>query len=304
MKIKLKRIKCPICESDYNYKILYKKNFKLSNLNTKIFSARRLPDKIHYQLVKCNKCGLVRSTPTVDIKYLNLLYKKSLLTYDDEINNLTTTYINSIKSILKKLPKDAKILEIGCGNGFVLKAVYDLGYKNVFGIEPSTDAYNKLNLKIKKNVKNNILKPGLLNKEIFDFIFFFQTLDHIPDPNKFLKECHNLLKINGHIFAFNHNIDSFSAKLLGEKSPIIDIEHTFLYSPKTIKTIFKKNGFATNKDYSPKNILSIKHLFWLLPIPKKIKLLMLHSKIKMLNKTINIKLGNICIEGQKNENKI
>jgi len=304
MKINLKYIKCPICESDNNYKILYKKNFKLSNLNTKIFSARRLPDKIHYQLVKCNQCGLVRSTPVVDIKYLSQLYKKSLLTYDDEINNLTTSYINSVKPILKKLAKNAKILEIGCGNGFVLKAIYDLGYRNVFGIEPSTDAISKSNSKIKKNIVTDILKPALFDKESFDFIFFFQTFDHIPEPNKFLKECNQLLKTNGHILAFNHNVDSFSSKLLGEKSPIIDIEHAFLYSPKTIKTIFKKNGFTINKVYSPKNTLSIKHLFWLLPIPKNIKQKIVKSNLNILDKKINIKLGNVCIEGQKNENKI
>jgi len=299
MKIKFKNIRCAICETNNNYQIIYKKNFKLSDLNIKIFSARRLPDKIHYQLVKCNQCGLVRSTPIVDIKYLSQLYKKSLLTYDDEINNLTTSYINSVKPILKKLPKDAKILEIGCGNGFVLKAIYDLGYKNVFGIEPSSNAYNKSDQKIKKNIITNILKPDLFDKEIFDFIFFFQTFDHIPEPNKFLKECCRLLKKNGYILSFNHNIDSFQSKLLGEKSPIIDIEHTFLYSPKTIKKIFEKNNFIVSKVYSPKNTLSIKHLFWLLPIPKNIKQKIVKSNSNILNKKINIKLGNICIEGQK-----
>jgi len=78
MKIKLKQVRCAICKSDKNYRILYKKNFKLSDLNINTFSARRLPDKIHYQMVKCDRCGLVRSTPVIDIKYLSQLYKKSL----------------------------------------------------------------------------------------------------------------------------------------------------------------------------------------------------------------------------------
>lgn len=297
--MKLKNINCPICNSVKNYQIIYKKNFKISDLNTEIFSARRLPDKIHYQIVKCNKCGLVRSTPTANISHLNKLYEKSLLTYDDEIKNLATTYINTIKPILKTLPKDANILEIGCGNGFVLEKIYSLGYKNVFGVEPSVNATAKTNSKIKKNIITNILKPGLFNKEHFDFIFFFQTFDHIPEPNKFLKECFNLLKPNGKILAFNHNIDGFSSKILKEKSPIIDIEHTFLYSPKTIKTIFRKNGFIIDRIYSPKNTLSFKHLFWLIPMPKNIKLKILNSKTKILDKEINLKLGNICIEGYK-----
>lgn len=297
--MKFQNINCPICNSKKNYQIVYKKNFKTKDLNTKIFSARRLPDKIHYQIVKCNKCGLIRSTPIADITHLNELYKKSLLTYDDEIKNLTSTYINAVKPILNKLPKDAKILEIGCGNGFVIKAIYDLGYQNIFGVEPSTDATAKANQKIKKNIVTNILKPGLFNKGTFDFIFFFQTFDHIPQPNNFLKESFSLLKPKGKILAFNHNVNSLSSRILGEKSPIIDIEHTFLYSPKTIRAIFKKNRFITDRIYSPKNTLSLKHLFWLLPIPKKIKLKIINSKTSFLNKEVSLKLGNLCFEGHK-----
>lgn len=300
--MKLKNVDCPICGSKKNYRIIYPKNFKLSDLNTEIFSARRLPDKIHYQLVKCNDCGLVRSNPVADSTVLSKLYEKSLLTYDEEIKNLVSTYINNIKPILKKLPKNAKILEIGCGNGFVLKKIYDMGFKNVFGVEPSTDAVNKADKHIKTNLKNSIFKSGLFEENQFDFIFFFQTFDHIPDPNKFLKDCFKTLKPNGYIYSFNHNIDSLSSIILGEKSPIVDIEHTFLYSPKTIRSIFEKNGFKVLRTSSPKNTLSLRHLFWLLPLPKPIKIKILNLKTKLLDKQIKVKLGNICIEAQKYEN--
>ncbi len=299
LKAKLKHIKCPICNSSKNYQVIYRKNFKLSDFNVKIFSARRLPDKIHYQMVKCNQCGLVRSTPIVDLSNLNNLYKESLLTYNDEIESLTASYIGNLASVLKTLPKSASILEIGCGNGFILKAIYDLGYKNVFGVEPSTDAVNKANSKIKKNIKVSILKTDLFDNKKFDFIFFFQTFDHIPDPNKFLKLCYKLLNPGGKIFAFNHNIDSLTSKILKEKSPIIDIEHTFLYSPKTFTSIFQKNGFIVDEVYSPLSILTIKHLCWLIPMPKKLKLMILNSKLQLLNKNVKLKLGNICLKGHK-----
>lgn len=297
--MKFIKINCPICENNSNFKILYKKNFKITDLNTKIFSARRLPDKIHYQLVKCNKCGLVRSNPIVESKFLNKLYEKSLLTYDEEVKNLTLTYLNSIRSILNKISKDKKILEIGCGNGFILYSIYNLGYKNVFGIEPSIDAVNKSNPKIKKNIKIGILKPNLFPKNSFDFIFFFQTFDHIPKPNQFLKECYRLLKPNGYILSFNHNIDSISSKLLKEKSPIIDIEHTFLYNPKTMQRIFEKNNFIVNKIYSPYNILSLKHFVWLFPLPLTIKKWLINSNSDILFHKVKIKLGNLCLEAQK-----
>ena len=297
--MKFEHINCPICNSPKNYKILYKKNFKTSDLNTKIFSARRLPDKIHYQIVKCNKCGLVRSTPVANTNYLNKLYKKSLLTYDDEIKNLTTTYINTIMPILNKLPKNSNILEIGCGNGFVLKAIYDLGFKNVCGIEPSTDAVNHSDPKIKKHIKADILKSNLFSPSIFDFIIFFQTFDHIPEPNKFLKECYNILKPNGKILSFNHNMNSLSSKIFGEKSPIIDIEHTFLYSPETIRTLFTNNKFHVQKVYSPFNVLSLKHLFWLFPLPQFVKSRLINSESSIINQKIKLQLGNLCLIAQK-----
>lgn len=297
--MKFIKINCPICESNNNFKILYKKNFKISDLNLKIFSARRLPDKIHYQLVKCKKCSLIRSNPVTEARYLNKLYKKSLLTYEEEVNNLTLTYLNCIKPILNKISKDKKILEIGCGNGFMLNSIYNLGYKNVFGIEPSIDAVNKSDLKIKKNIKIGLLRSNLFPKNSFDFIFFFQTFDHISKPNQFLKECYRLLKPNGYILSFNHNIDSLSSKLLKEKSPIIDIEHTFLYSPRTIQQIFSKNKFSINKIYSPYNIISLKHLIWLFPLPLKIKKWLIRSYSDILMHKVKIKLGNLCLEAQK-----
>jgi len=297
--MKLINVACPICESKNNYQILYKKNFRISDLNVKTFSARRLPDKIHYQLVKCNKCGLVRSNPVADRTILNKLYEKSFLTYDDEIHNLTETYINSVMPTLKTLPKKARILEVGCGNGFILNKIYELGFKNIFGVEPSIDAVKKSDKRIKNNIKISILKSDLFEPNSFDFIFFFQTFDHIPNPNQFLSICFKLLKQNGSILSFNHNINSFSSKFLGERSPIFDIEHTFLYSPITMGLIFQKNKFNVINTYSPNNILSLKHLLWLIPLPKSIKKYILNTNLKLLDQKINIKLGNICLDAKK-----
>ncbi len=297
--MKLTPVACPICGFYGGDTVLYKKNFSLRDLNTNIFSARRIPDKIHYQIVKCKTCGLVRSTPTVRQIFLYQLYKKSLFTYDEEVGNLTRTYIKALKPILQKLPRSAKLLEIGCGNGFLLKALHDLGYHNVYGIEPSQDAINKAHTSIKRTIKHGVLKPGIFREETFDCIFFFQTLDHIPLPNEFLKECYRLLKHNGNILSFNHNVDSVSSKLLKESSPIIDIEHTFLYSPKTISLLFKKNNFTVDTVYAPLNYVSLRHIIWLFPIPNTLKKSILLHTPNILNTSIPINLGNVCLTGRK-----
>ncbi|KKP59946.1 MAG: Methyltransferase type 11 [Candidatus Gottesmanbacteria bacterium GW2011_GWA1_34_13] len=290
---------CPICNTRYQYSVIYKKNFNLSDFNQKVFSARRLPDKIHYQIVKCKKCGLVRSNPVVNTSMLNQLYRVSKLNYSEEIDNLIETYLMHLYPILNKINKNDNILEIGCGSGFILHVLYKKGFKNVYGVEPSIDAVSKANKLIQKNIANEPLSSKSFPGRKFKLIFIYQTLDHIPNPNTFIKNCYNLLDRGGYILTFNHNIDSFSSKLLKEKSPIIDIEHTYFYSPDTINKLFQKNKFLILKVYSPINIISIKYLIWLVPLPKIIKSTILMSKLAIFNNKINIKLGNLCLIAQK-----
>lgn len=105
------------------------------------------------------------------------------------------------------------------------------------------------------------------------------------------------------MLCFNHDVESLSSRVLGEKSPIVDIEHAYLYSKKTITKIFTKNGFRMVEVYSPKNMISFRYLIWLLPIPKMIKLKLLTFKGRfadfLLNQRVRIQLGNLCIIARK-----
>lgn len=298
-KNKLFKVICPICGPAPST-VLFPANFDDQDISIETFSARRLPDKIHYQLLTCNRCGLVRSSPVLPESTLEKLYRKSTFTYEQEVIPLTKSYMNAVLPVCKKLSKHANILEIGCGNGFMLEALLLEGYKNVYGIEPSSHAVRQAKTKIKKRISVNMLKPGVFPKKKFDFIFFLQTFDHIADPVAFLRICKKMMKPGGYILTFNHNVGSYSARLLKEKSPIFDIEHTFLYDPSTMTKIFNEVGFQVEKVYSPKNSVTLRHLFWLLPFPKKLKCFIKSKSWKFLSFTLQLELGNICLVARRN----
>lgn len=302
--MKLINTRCAICGASSGFTIVYKQNFSESSFFSEDkFSARKIPDYIHYQIVRCNKDNLIRSNPVLDETDANIFYEKSKFTYEEEIENLTVSYLNALKTILSKLSKNAKILEVGCGNGFILKVLYDLGYENIFGIEPCSDAVKRADKIIQGRILEDVLHQESFEENVFDLIFFFQTFDHIQNPDRFLEMCYNLLKSGGFILAFNHDVESLQARILRDKSPIIDIGHAYLYSKATIKKIFEKNAFKTIKVYSPYNFVSLKHLIRLLPLPKSLKIRFINTRNPfirfLLKRRIKIRLGNLCFIGTR-----
>lgn len=301
--IKFINTSCVLCGEKNKYRVLYKKNIPPDSFSQTVFSARRLPDKIHYQIVQCKNDGQIRSHPILHPSLLYSLYRGSSFTYEDEVSYLVTTYYNALSATLKKIGKRAQILEVGCGNGFLLYELYKKGYTHVFGIDPSEDAKNAATPPIKNRIQLGILSNNSFKKESFDMICLFQTLDHIPSPNSFLKLCKSFLKPGGYLIAFNHDVDSISAIVLGERSPIIDIEHIYLFSKKTIRMLFEKNIFVVRRVYNPLNTLSISHLIHLSPIPKMVKTL-LQSFKRLGSLSVTLPLGNVCIIAQKPNKKL
>jgi len=253
-----------------------------------------MPDKIHGTIVRCENCGLVRSLEIIDRKQLNKLYEDSHFTYSSMTEKLKETYGLILKEAGKYVPSKKTFLEIGCGNGFMLEEAKNQGYRVVRGVEPSVEAIVHATKAIKKNIVNNILEADTFDNNTFDLICAFQVFDHIPDPNSFLAICHHILKPKGVLLLMNHDVKSFSAKVLGESSPIFDIEHTYLYDQSTIKNILTKNNYKIKKVYSPQAIMSIRYIIRLLPLPTKLKKYFAQIKLPLLEKTIKFYPGNLC----------
>ncbi len=294
------KTKCAICELD-NHKILYKANFNLNNINEETFSARRIPDKIHYQIVRCKKCGLVYSNPILENKKIEKLYKKSTYTYGHYESDLSETYKKYLAPFLPLIQTKNTFLEIGCGNGFFLKQAKKLKFKNIFGVEPGIETVKMADKKIKKNIIIDIFKKGQFRKESVDLICLFQVLDHIPNPNELLAECYKILSPGGGVLCINHNVESYSAKILKDKSPIFDIEHTYLYNKSTLSQIFNKNKFIVRNVFDVANRYPISYWLRMFPLSFTVKKLLekFLTLIKLSERKIWISAGNIGIFAQK-----
>jgi SAM-dependent methyltransferase len=145
------------------------------------------------------------------------------------------------------------------------------------------------------------MRPGLFQPGQFDVICLFQVFDHIPDPAALLHECFRVLRPGGFILAINHNVSALSARLLRERSPIIDIEHTYLYAPATMSRLFSAHGFEVRRVGIVRNRYSLQYLTQLLPLPPAAKRVALvwSKRLAIGQLRLWLALGNLYLVAQK-----
>lgn len=292
--------KCPICESLGNAVPVYPSNVDETSFSTEVFSARRLPDRRHYQWVRCKSCTLLRSDPVLDVD-LEKLYVESTFDYSTEIDGLKKTYLKLVNKALKGKSFKKSIFEVGGGNGFFLEAAKDSHFAQVTGVEPSTEAINAARADIKPHMIASMMKDGVLKENSFEVGAMFHTLDHLSDPVTTLKDCLRALEPGGVFVVAIHNERSWSARLMGERSPIIDVEHTHLYTLKSGEALFRKIGFTDVRSGAYNNHYSLAYILHLIPISRTFRKQILESfmgsalsKIKVV-----LPLGNMWVAGAK-----
>jgi SAM-dependent methyltransferase len=292
---------CAICGTEGHADERWPASFDPSAFSPEVFSARRLPDRVHYRMVTCRSCGLVRSDPVLDAAAMAELYRESTFDYGDELEGLKTTYGRSLDRLAEVAGASTGLLDIGCGNGFVLEVALQRGWSGVNGVEPSSDAIAQAAPGIAERIVQDIMRPGLFEPGTLGAITLFQVLDHIPDPGALLAECFAALRPGGAILAFNHNVEAISARLLGERSPIVDVEHTYLYSPDTMRRLFSQAGFDVVEVTPARNTYALPYLVHLVPVSRGLrqKLVPALRRSPAARATLTVPLGNLQLVARR-----
>ena len=262
---------CPICETNRFDRQVYAMNFDPQNLNGEIFSARRLPDRLHYRMVRCQQCGVLRSDPILPPSELARLYASSKFTYAAEADFARKTYAQYLRRALPLVRSRQRLLEIGCGNGFFLCEARQLGFQEVWGVEPSADAIGQAAEEVRETIRSGLYCRDTFPANHFDIACAFQVLDHAPAPGALLDACLEDLKPGGVALFINHDCGALSARIMGEASPIIDVEHTALFDKRTMRRLFEKHGFHVHDVFSVRNTYPLSYWAKLSPLPAALK---------------------------------
>lgn len=288
---------CFICGKTMRLK--HKSNYEETQVNEFAFASRKIPEYMHFDLYECKFCKLLSSEKKYEVDELNKKYKEADFDSSTEAQYASKTYI---KYITNKLPDfvPKKILDIGTGEGSYLKeAKQAWNNVQVVGCEPSEAPVNVADPEIKQNIINEPFSSDKFEKEEFDIVSCFQTIEHIPDSINLLLGIKTILKKDGYVYFVCHDYCSFINRIMGLKSPIYDIEHLQIYSKKSIRLLFEKAGFHDIELFTIKNIYPLNYWIRLAPIiPARLKKAV--EKLKIAKKLmLGINVGNIGIIAKK-----
>ena len=145
----------------------------------------------------CPRDGLVVSTRLKSRKWFEAHFQKNWLKRDPRILNLTRdkddVIMEPFLTIEPMLKAKSKILDIGCGAGFRLKAFQDTGHK-VIGVDPSQIEAHRAQKVLNTDIYNQTAEQFFIeNNEKFDVIYFFNSLDFMSNPFDVIKRALNSL---------------------------------------------------------------------------------------------------------------
>ena len=263
--------RCPIDGTDDADIEVYRANFDPNDVTTDTFSARRRPDRIHYRMVRNTRTGCLRADPVLDADTVRRLYEGSSVTQPQVADMAAEAYRHYLDRALPLLPDRRGALEIGCGHGPFLKHLRSLGFERVAGVELSADAVAQADEDVHALIIQNELAADSFPPETFSLVCGFQVLDHLLDPNACLDACYHVLAPGGVMYWICHNVGAPLAKLLGERNPMIDIEHVVLYEPDTLRALFERNGFMVQDVFPVRNTYALAYWLHLAPIPRVVK---------------------------------
>ena len=236
--LSLVSVKCCICDVDDAEPVAVGEDFEY----------RTSPDT--FLVVRCHQCGLVYHNPRPAMTELSRIYPPDYHAYEFSEERFGFVYkvrrkleSRRVLSACKGLGDNARIIDVGCGDGFHLGLLRDFGNPTwqLEGIDPSDRAVQagaQKGLKIHQGIVQELDLP----QASYDLAFMIATVEHVDDPAGVLTAVRSLLKPGGKVVIVTDNTDTLHFHLFksrywgGYHYP----RHWNLFNPSTIRALARK----------------------------------------------------------------
>ncbi len=243
--LELVHVSCCVCGSDDAKVVGIGEDFEYRT-SSDVFAA-----------MQCKTCGLVYLNPRPSVSEFDRIYPPTYHAFDFSEEEFGFVHkvrsrleANRLLALCKDLGDDAKILDVGCGDGFHLRLLREFGNKNwtLEGLDASEKAV-QIAEKFGTKVHLGTAESNDLPENTYDLAFLIQTIEHVEKPNEVLPAICRVLKPNGKLIIVTDNTDSLDFKLFkngywgGYHFP----RHWNLFNRNALATLTEKSGFKIDK---------------------------------------------------------
>jgi SAM-dependent methyltransferase len=206
-----------------------------------------------FSAVRCRSCGLIYLNPRPSVSEFEIIYPSNYHAFDFSQKEFGIVYkirarleARRLLSCCIDLPADARILDVGCGDGFHLNLLRQYGKKSwsLEGIDMdkrAVDMAKKSGLIVHRGSVETIDLP----ENNYDLAFMIQTIEHLEKPVEVLQGIRKFLKPGGKLLIVTDNTGSLDFKFSkknywgGYHFP----RHWNLFNRKSLTKLAVKTGF-------------------------------------------------------------
>lgn len=218
--------------------------------NTQNWAATRSEDGTLYQTERCQTCGTVFLWPSPSAAqlaqaYTTNYYGEGETKFNPYIERLRNACANlRVKKLTNGLPADATIMDVGCGDGRLLRNFKRTGFRKLHGIELPGRAAERTATIPDITLHLGTLASVELPAANFDLITLVHVYEHLPAPLDTLDQLARLIKPGGRLFLAFPNISSWQARFAGGHWFHLDPpRHLTLVPPQAVISYLKAKGF-------------------------------------------------------------
>ena len=200
--------------------------------------------------------GPVKLSMMDSMAFHRIRYAKRLV-FDELLWSRIRPCLMIIETERRKKGCRLAILDVGCGDGSVSRLFLEAGHR-VLGIDIVPEFVDEA---IEKGIEAkaaDVARDGLpLPEGEIDVVYAGALIEHLYDPEFFLRECRRVLKEKGLLVLSTPNIASLTSRLrmLLGKGPKFYTSalswefggHIRIFTSSTLRQLLEENGFAVEK---------------------------------------------------------
>jgi 2-polyprenyl-3-methyl-5-hydroxy-6-metoxy-1,4-benzoquinol methylase len=146
-----------------------------------------------------------------------------------------------------------RALDIGCGDGEFLGVLHQLGWE-CHGTELTEVTARRASAVAGLRIRTGALASDSFEPETFDVVSLWHVLEHLPNPDRTLRDCASWLREGGLLLLAVPNLDSWQARLFrGAWFHLDPPFHLHHFGPRSLARALAAAGFE---------VLETRHLSW------------------------------------------